>query len=149
MDKNINSAGGTCFNTADSISRHRSPSSARRAHQIEPTVGSSLWWACRRLSGHLGSQDDGARFSSELLPTLELAPSSRWTTQQKRRQVPNKNSRPISRASSMHTPWRRHNGPSVSALWRRPYSGAFFPRGMELDSDMAELEPIAAWVSDF
>ena len=106
MDKSINSVGWTCFNTADSMSRHRSPSSARWAHQIEPTVGSSLWWACRRLSRHLGSRDDGARFSSELLRTLELAASSRWTTEQKRRQVPNKNSRPISRASSMHTPWR-------------------------------------------
>jgi hypothetical protein len=25
----------------------------------------------------------------------------------------------------------------------------FFPRGMELDSEMAKLAPTAAWVSDF
>jgi hypothetical protein len=105
MDKNI-SVGGTCFNTADSMSRHRSRSSARWAHQIEPTVGSSLWWTCRRLSRHLGSQDDGARFSSELLRTLELTALITLDTEQKRRQAPNKNSRPISRASSMHSPWR-------------------------------------------
>jgi len=91
---------------------------------------SSIAADCDRFGGRVEG-----RSLLERTATLELAPSSRWTTEQKRHQVPNKNSRPISRPSSMHAPWRvttrRQRAVVGRPVFRAPFArdGAGFRNG--------------------
>ena len=106
MDKSINNVGWTCFNTADSMTRHRSP--VRLVGRIKSSRRLVLRCGGHVVACHATSDHRMMALASRAncYGPSNWRSSSRWTTEQKRRRVPNKNSRPISRASSMHTPWR-------------------------------------------